>query len=465
MPRADQGHRLQAARSPANQVHALPGRGREFDGLAGLNDYTTGSIGDLELLSSLRLRDAARPGPREVARRIAHTLRSPIDFSRLVRTAYDRGFRCFLEVGPSATCSRWIRDTLGDEPPTSPSPWTGAGCRPRIDRPARGPPRRQRPGAGPDAAAGVRPLPDLGRLRPRLPVPGRRRRPHPGACRRNLASLEPAGTADPRFRGRRAGNRPVRAGNVPSATVPSVPPEDSTVMPADPTLADAEVIAFDGTPISFLPGAPQAPGGRARHACPGARRAGRRDRGIRLPGPRGPWLPRRSPPRPPQPPGPRPRRPGTGVAADLVREIRQQMLATHSVVMETQHILQGAALRRVEGPARRRRGPALPDLHRRHTAAGPGGARAGPPGPARAGSGHAPHAHPRHPGRGRDRRAPPGAGPGATRSRTASSGTRPTCWSSPSAPSPRSSDRSSASSTATSSACGCPHRRTTSSPE
>ncbi|MEV6787384.1 hypothetical protein AB0M96_34330, partial [Streptomyces sp. NPDC051098] len=35
-------------------------------------------------------------------------------------------------------------------------------------------------------------------------------------------------------------------------------------------------------------------------------------------------------------------------AADLVREIRQQMVATHSVVMETQRILQGATLSRVE---------------------------------------------------------------------------------------------------------------------
>ncbi|HEX6075430.1 MAG TPA: hypothetical protein VFZ32_09225, partial [Micromonosporaceae bacterium] len=42
----------------------------------------------------------------------SHTLCRPVDFPRLVRTAYAEGFRAFVEVGPAATCTRWITDVL-----------------------------------------------------------------------------------------------------------------------------------------------------------------------------------------------------------------------------------------------------------------------------------------------------------------------------------------------------------------
>ncbi|MYR56200.1 hypothetical protein GTY54_08025, partial [Streptomyces sp. SID625] len=103
-----------AARSPVNAVMHCPVVDAESEGLAGLNDYPTGSFGDLELLSAYDYEALPALDRAEIARRIAHTLRSPIDFPRLVRGAHDRGFRYFLEVGPSATCSRWVRETLGE---------------------------------------------------------------------------------------------------------------------------------------------------------------------------------------------------------------------------------------------------------------------------------------------------------------------------------------------------------------
>ncbi len=121
-----------------------------------------------------------------------------------------------------------------------------------------------------------------------------------------------AGNAAPGLPGRRP------AGAVPAAhSAPPVPPEDSALMPADPTLADAEVITFDGTPIAHLSWAPPV-GGEPPQTGPAA------------------------------PPATGREETSAAVAADLVRDMRKQMVATHSVVMETQHILQSAALHRME---------------------------------------------------------------------------------------------------------------------
>ncbi|MFI8241696.1 beta-ketoacyl synthase N-terminal-like domain-containing protein [Streptomyces sp. NPDC085866] len=105
-----------AARSPVNVVMHCPVVDPELDGLARMNDYPMGSFGDLELFSAYDYRPLPAELLAESPRRIAHTLRSTIDFPRLVHAAYERGYRYFIEVGPGATCSRWIRDTLGDAP-------------------------------------------------------------------------------------------------------------------------------------------------------------------------------------------------------------------------------------------------------------------------------------------------------------------------------------------------------------
>ncbi|MFC9115639.1 beta-ketoacyl synthase N-terminal-like domain-containing protein [Streptomyces sp. NPDC057092] len=478
-----------AARSPVNAVMHCPVVDGEFDGLAGLNDYPTGSFGDLELFSAYDYQALPALDRKEIARRIAHTLRSPIDFPRLVRGAYERGFRYFLEVGPSATCSRWIRETLGDRahvavpvdrrgvpatrsvaqlvarltahgldldlgallgPPATrvpartvrPTRFRVGGADPAPERIARelatGAPTRTTAGAvtaspgaptaaGTSVPAGVAAVPTpsraaatagltrtapgtpstvtlsdaaaraaaptanaappapastahraaaptanaapTGNAAPSAPVPTAARAaapaantpgasaPPPGAAPATSqgpdvsaapASLREPGPVTPtgpvpRYAapgadaptafvpgpdahpaGPAAGNaapglpgrRP--AGAVPAAhSAPPVPPEDSALMPADPTLADAEVITFDGTPIAHLSWAPPV-GGEPPQTGPAAPPATGREESS------------------------------AAVAADLVRDMRKQMVATHSVVMETQHILQSAALHRME---------------------------------------------------------------------------------------------------------------------
>ncbi|MBL1102117.1 beta-ketoacyl synthase N-terminal-like domain-containing protein [Streptomyces coffeae] len=318
-----------AARSPVSVVMHCPVVDSELDGLAGLNDYPTGPVDGLELLSAYDYEALTRADGgvvasegsldrKEVARRIAHTLRSPIDFPRLVRTAYDRGFRYFIEVGPSATCSRWVRDTLGDAPHVAVP----------VDR--RGVPATRSVaqllarlvGHGLDVdleslLAAPPPRPGHGRAT-RFRVGGGT--PVPDRIARAVHELA---TGDGPFAARYP------------APVP-VPPEEPALMPADPTLAE-ETIAFDGEPISVLPFAPTAP--KAVPAATASATPATLTTSAATPHSGKPVeVASASVARARE----------ASAAADVVRELRRQMLATHSVVMETQSVLQLTALSTTE---------------------------------------------------------------------------------------------------------------------
>ncbi|MET9225649.1 hypothetical protein [Lentzea sp. NPDC003310] len=84
--------------------------------LANLHAHEVRRVPDAELLSMVEFGPASLPVGSTPAERIAHTLTRPVDFPRLVEAAYLRGYRYFVEVGPAASCTRWIRDTLGDRP-------------------------------------------------------------------------------------------------------------------------------------------------------------------------------------------------------------------------------------------------------------------------------------------------------------------------------------------------------------
>ena len=103
-----------SARAPANHVMHCPVVDGELEGLADLNRYPTGDTGDLELFSSYDYGQVTELDPDVVAGHIAQTLRSTVDFPRLIHQAYRRGYRYFIEVGPASTCARWVRETLGD---------------------------------------------------------------------------------------------------------------------------------------------------------------------------------------------------------------------------------------------------------------------------------------------------------------------------------------------------------------
>ncbi|WP_055494969.1 type I polyketide synthase [Streptomyces sp. TP-A0356] len=330
-----------AARSPVGVVMHCPVVDAELDGLAGLNDYPTGSIGGLELFSAYDYQQLPGLDRKRIARRIAHTLRSTIDFPRLIRTAYDHGYRYFLEVGPGATCSRWVRETLVEQAHV-------AVC---VDR--RGVPATRSIAQMAARLVGHGLPVDLAALLgaeadAEAPVPARRTArfrvgggdPLPERVARGVRVIAPAVSlltahqpaaqpvATPATVPAASASGPA-SGPVPapaSAPVPSTAPEEPDPMPADPTVADPEAIGFDGDPIAFLPWAPASPEQPATAASVL------------------PYVP--TAPTAPDAPA---HANGTGVpAADLVRELRRQMIATHSVVMETQRVLQDGTLSRAE---------------------------------------------------------------------------------------------------------------------
>jgi PfaB family protein len=369
-----------AARSPVNVVMHCPVVDPEFDGLARLNDYPTGSFGDLELFSAYDYLPLPAERLGESPRRIATTLRSTIDFPRLVHAAYERGYRYFIEVGPGATCSRWIRETLGDAPhvaacvdrrgvpattplaqlvarlvghglpvdltallgtaPAEPSAAAPAGRRLPLVRVGQGEPIPDRVAREAVAAlAGGRSEPAaVGRPAHGTAAasPPRHRRPatadHPA---RETATARHARPAVPQPVTRTAwAAQPADPAAPLPVPVLSVPPEEPPAMPADPTLEVSEVITFDGDPLTALPwGSPQPPAADARAATAASVSA--------------PATPPATAP-PTAPAAPPAAAPGRNAAADLVRELRQEMLAAHGVVMETHRVLQSATLDRAE---------------------------------------------------------------------------------------------------------------------
>ncbi|WP_100444516.1 beta-ketoacyl synthase N-terminal-like domain-containing protein [Glycomyces xiaoerkulensis] len=103
----------QSARPPADHVMHCPIVAPDTADLAALNDYPLGEpASGLELLSAYDYGTVPVGDRAVIADRIACTLSDTIDFARLARTAHDRGFRYFIEVGPGATCTRWITETL-----------------------------------------------------------------------------------------------------------------------------------------------------------------------------------------------------------------------------------------------------------------------------------------------------------------------------------------------------------------
>jgi PfaB family protein len=295
-----------SARSPVNVVMHCPVVNSELGGLAGLNDYPVGALDGLELLSAYDYDTISDLDRQEIARRIAQTLAATIDFPRLVHGAYDRGYRYFIEAGPSATCSRWVHDTLGDAPHVSVP----------VDR------------------RGVPATKSIAQLVARLIGHG---------LDLDLSALlgpEPRLVSGHHRQFRVGGGEPIparvaKAAAEISAAAPAPPalPEESPLMAADEVFTDPDAITFDGDPSTFLPWAAEDSG----------------EGGT----PAGPASPPPPPPLPPAPsPAPAPVYSGStgasSAAADLVRDLRRQMVATHAVVMEAQRVLQSAALSRSE---------------------------------------------------------------------------------------------------------------------
>lgn len=107
----------QTFRSPISHVLHCDLLRRDFDEVAALNDFPSRPPRDgLALFSAVDYQAVRDFTQAHLTRAIADVMCGRVDFRRLVETAYADGYRLFVECGPSATCSRWVSETLGGRP-------------------------------------------------------------------------------------------------------------------------------------------------------------------------------------------------------------------------------------------------------------------------------------------------------------------------------------------------------------
>lgn len=312
----------QAARAPANHVmHCDVVEGEQAE-LADLNRYPARELSGVELLTADGCTTVDEFETEAIATRIGRTLCRTVDFAGLVRTAYDRGFRYFVEVGPGGTCARWVDDTLGDAPHVAVA----------LDR-------RGTPAANAIAQALARLIshglpatltPLYQEERAATDSRSAQRRIEPGAtpvstlvAQATQAALSSAGSAGP-------------------ATPAAMSSADAAMsfagaaVSAGGNRSRADVITFDGEPFDQVAALTEAPALTAT-APPGA--AGT---------PTAHPVPAAVPAPVPSPVQHGRNGQGNGAAA-LLRETRQQVLATHRAFMAAQRSLADHALRVLEG--------------------------------------------------------------------------------------------------------------------
>jgi PfaB family protein len=102
-------------RAPANYVlHCEPMRS-EYDEFAKWMVLPAQAIAPTKLYTAATY-DCSALESQQIAHNIADALTKPLDFPRLIDRVYAEGARIFIEVGPGGTCSRWIRETLKQQP-------------------------------------------------------------------------------------------------------------------------------------------------------------------------------------------------------------------------------------------------------------------------------------------------------------------------------------------------------------
>ncbi len=87
----------------------------EYDGLVFLHTWPVQSIPDVTLYSASGYAPAMITET-ALGQGIAKALVNPLDFPRLIHQVYSSGIKIFIEVGAGSNCTRWIDETLKDQP-------------------------------------------------------------------------------------------------------------------------------------------------------------------------------------------------------------------------------------------------------------------------------------------------------------------------------------------------------------
>lgn len=90
----------------------------EYDALRELHSWPVQNLPGMTLFSAAT--NAPMPIDRDsIAHQIAYGLCHPLDFPRLVDTAYTQGARIFIELGAGSNCTRWVDESLAGRPHTA----------------------------------------------------------------------------------------------------------------------------------------------------------------------------------------------------------------------------------------------------------------------------------------------------------------------------------------------------------
>ena len=102
-------------RAPFDHVLHCPPVLNELPGLRRMNEWPVWPMAGIKLLTADGYTNLPETSEK-IAEGIARMLSNPLDFPRLVRQAYQEGSRIFIEVGAGSNCSRWIDETLAEQP-------------------------------------------------------------------------------------------------------------------------------------------------------------------------------------------------------------------------------------------------------------------------------------------------------------------------------------------------------------
>lgn len=107
---------MPTARPPADPVMHCAAVEPDLAELAALNHFPVKAPGAVTMITAAGYRPIDDFDSDVLSRDIADTLRCCVDWPRLAGLAHRSGFRYFIEVGPGATCTRWVEESLADQP-------------------------------------------------------------------------------------------------------------------------------------------------------------------------------------------------------------------------------------------------------------------------------------------------------------------------------------------------------------
>ncbi len=107
--------RCSSLQAPFNYALHCDAIRSEYDGLAYLHTWPVSTIPEMALYSAAGYAPAVIE-EKALGQGIGHALVNLLDFPKLIQRVYQDGARVFIELGAGSNCTRWVDETLKDQP-------------------------------------------------------------------------------------------------------------------------------------------------------------------------------------------------------------------------------------------------------------------------------------------------------------------------------------------------------------